>query len=108
MKYIWKIMRPAHEGTARAILQAAYRTAMQPDPTTTVTYIRSLVHPNTIYRGRFVEDEPHITISVKNPHTAATGQHQSSHGYMPHLRSYEVISVSPSGHIAGPWYLADC
>lgn len=38
--YIWKVERPADEKVARALMRAAYHTALQTDPKTTQVLIR--------------------------------------------------------------------
>lgn len=55
-----------------------------------------------------MKGQAHITISVKNPETAKAGQHQSSYGYTPELRTLAVVRVSPSteiknDNIGGAW-----
>ncbi|KAJ5737896.1 uncharacterized protein N7483_003021 [Penicillium malachiteum] len=91
IEYIWKIARPKNEVIARALMYAAYTTAIQTDPHTKIVLIR----------GFYIKDKSHITVSVKNPHTIQSGEHQSSHGYTPHLNSFEVNMVSPSSVIKG-------
>jgi len=38
--YIWKVSRPANENVARALMRAAYHTAIQADPKATQVLIR--------------------------------------------------------------------
>ncbi|KAL4783311.1 hypothetical protein BJX76DRAFT_358173 [Aspergillus varians] len=94
--YIWKIPRPANEGLARALLHAAYKTAVATDPNTTTALIRSRIHPTTRTGGVYRPDQPHITIAVKNALNLENGTHRASHGYTPHMRSCDVINVRPS------------
>ncbi|CAG7960306.1 unnamed protein product [Penicillium salamii] len=101
IEYIWKIARPKNEAIARALMYAAYMTAIQTDPQTKIVLIRSYIHPTTRTGGVYVKDKSHITVSVKNLQTIRSGQHQSSHGYTPHLNSFEVNRVSPSSVIKG-------
>lgn len=63
-------------------------------------FCRSYIHPSTRTNGAWVKDKPHITVSVKNPQTSQAGQHQTSHGYTPHITSFDVIKVSPNLYIA--------
>ncbi|EQL37402.1 hypothetical protein RJ035_003245 [Blastomyces gilchristii] len=96
IEYIWKIARPKNETIARALMHAAYETAIQTDPNTTRVLIRSYIHPSTRTRGKYVKDEPHITVAVKNPQLSLNKQHRSNHGYTPHIRSFDVTRVSPA------------
>ncbi|KAJ6184732.1 hypothetical protein N7519_006033 [Penicillium mononematosum] len=97
IEYVWKVARPKDEDVARALIYAAYTTAIQTDPRTTRVLIRSYTHPTTRMGGVYAKDQSHITISVKNQKTIQSGQHQSSHGYTRHIKPFEVIRVSPSG-----------
>ncbi|KAF2868285.1 hypothetical protein BDV95DRAFT_610250 [Massariosphaeria phaeospora] len=101
IEYIWKIARPKNEAIARALMYAAYETAIKTDSNTTKVLIRSYIHPTTRTGGVYVKDQTHITVAVKNAQTTQLGQHQSSHGYTPDLRSFEVNRVSPSNIIKG-------
>ena len=47
--------------------------------------------------GEPVEDDPHLTVSVKNPATAKKNKHQTAHGYTAHAKSYDVVSVQTNG-----------
>ncbi|POR32695.1 Uncharacterized protein TPAR_07104 [Tolypocladium paradoxum] len=76
IEYIWKVARPKNEVIARGLI--------------------SYIHPTTCTRGRFVTDRPHITVSVKNPVTEQARKHQTSHGYTPHINSFEIVEVSPA------------
>ncbi|SMR62115.1 unnamed protein product [Zymoseptoria tritici ST99CH_1E4] len=67
IEYIWKITRPKDEAIARALMHAAYQTAVQTDPNTTQVLIRSYVHTSTKTRGMHRPDDPLVTISLKNP-----------------------------------------
>jgi hypothetical protein len=40
IEYIWKIARPKNEAIARALMYAAYTTAIETDPNTTRVLIR--------------------------------------------------------------------
>lgn len=40
IEYIWKIARPKNEAIARALMYAAYMTAIQTDPQTKIVLIR--------------------------------------------------------------------
>lgn len=40
IEYIWKIARPKNEAVARALMYAAYTTAIQTDPQTKIVLIR--------------------------------------------------------------------
>jgi hypothetical protein len=61
---------------------------------------RSYIHPTTLQPGKgFAKDDPHITISVKNPDTERAEQHTSSHGYTLHVNSFDVIKVKPPSQI---------
>ncbi|SMR64606.1 unnamed protein product [Zymoseptoria tritici ST99CH_3D1] len=51
IEYIWKITRPKDEAIARALMHAAYQTAVQTDPNTTQVLIRSYVDTSTKTRG---------------------------------------------------------
>ncbi|OJD22996.1 hypothetical protein ACJ73_05653 [Blastomyces percursus] len=97
---IWKVARPKNETIVRALMYASYQTAIQTDPNTTRVLIRSYISPSTRTNGAWVKDKPHITVSVKNPQTSQVGQHQTSHGYTPHIKSFDVIRVSPNSNIA--------
>jgi hypothetical protein len=54
---------------------------------------RSGIHATTKKHGQFQRDDPHITISVKNPQTQANGSHQTSHGYTETMTSARVARV---------------
>ncbi|GAB1311835.1 hypothetical protein MFIFM68171_02045 [Madurella fahalii] len=100
IEYIWKIARPKNEAVARAVMYAAYQTAIATDPNATRVLIRSYIHPTTWEAGKgFVKDDPHITISVKNPDMDKEKKHLTSHGYTPHLNSFNVIKVEPAPRI---------
>lgn len=43
-----------------------------------------------------MKEEPHITISVKNPDTEKEKKHVTSHGYTPHVNSFNVVRVEPA------------
>ena len=118
IEYIWKVARPKDEGIARALMYAAYKTAVATDPNATkvliryvsfqnhrrtanISYSRSYIHPTTRTGGVIFKDQTHITISVKNEQTAQSGQYLSSHGYIPYLKSFEVNRVKPSNFIKG-------
>ncbi|CCF33698.1 hypothetical protein CH063_05839, partial [Colletotrichum higginsianum] len=94
-----KFKRLRNRRTARALMFAADQPAIQTDPNTTQVLIRSYIHPSTRTRGVYVKDNPHITISVKNPETAKQGEHESSHSYTPHLKSFNVVTVVRGGYI---------
>lgn len=40
IEYIWKVARPKNEAIARALMYAAYATAIQTDPKTKIVLIR--------------------------------------------------------------------
>ncbi|SMQ56276.1 unnamed protein product [Zymoseptoria tritici ST99CH_3D7] len=99
IEYIWKVARPRDEAIARALMYAAYQTAVQTDPDTTQVLIRSYVHTSTKTRGMHRPDDPHVTISLKNSATAQQQKHQTSHGYTNDVRSFNVVKVVPSDYI---------
>ncbi|KAJ2993826.1 hypothetical protein NUW58_g1725 [Xylaria curta] len=99
IEYIWKVARPKNEAIAKALMYAAYQTAIQTDPNTSKVLIRSYVHPSTRTCGVYKKDNPHLTISVKTPKTELEGKHQSSHGYTPHINSFNVTKVVPNDYI---------
>ncbi|KAK0745744.1 hypothetical protein B0T18DRAFT_410089 [Schizothecium vesticola] len=96
IEYIWKVARPKNEAIARALMYAAYQTAMQTDPNTTQVLIRSYIPPSIRTGGIYRKDNPHITLSLKNMETAREGKHQTTHGYTPHINSFNVEYVVPS------------
>ncbi|OAA37001.1 hypothetical protein NOR_07277 [Metarhizium rileyi] len=100
IEYIWKVARPRNEAIARALMYAAYQTAIQTDPNTTQVLIRSYIHASTRSRGTYRKDDPHVTIAIKNPDTVKGDKHQASHGYTAHPRSFNILRVSPSGYMS--------
>ncbi|KAH8762146.1 hypothetical protein F5883DRAFT_605965 [Diaporthe sp. PMI_573] len=99
MSYRLWIGGQKNEAVARALMFAAYKTAIETDPNTTKVLIRSYIHPSTRTQGVYKKDQSHITVSVKNQQTDQAGQHQSSHGYTPGMHSFNVNRVSPSSVI---------
>ncbi|KAK4233740.1 hypothetical protein C8A03DRAFT_19230 [Achaetomium macrosporum] len=93
IEFIWKVVRPKDEGAPRAIMYAAWKTAIATDPNTTQVLIR------TFKDGVWQLDKPHITISAKNPDTAKEQKHQSSHSYTPHMTSVNVVEVKANPNL---------
>lgn len=96
IKYIWKFPRPRHDAEAEDLINAAYTTAKRFDPTTSQILIRSNIHKTTLQDGRYVKDDPHITIAVKNPRQVRDRNHRALHGYTRSENNYRIIDVTPN------------
>ncbi|KAF7867351.1 hypothetical protein EAF04_005434 [Stromatinia cepivora] len=107
IKYIWKFPPPKDVVIQRALILAAYITAIQTDPNPTQVLIRSGIHLTTRTGGVYRPDLSHITVSVKNKQMEQIKQHQASHGYTESATSFNVTKVVPRAtkpdHIHNSW-----
>ncbi|KAL8957710.1 MAG: hypothetical protein Q9193_005092 [Seirophora villosa] len=97
--YLWKYPRPSDQSRAIKLMGAAYQTAVATDPNTTSIMIRSDVHNSTWANGQWVQDEPHLTVSLKNKNQEEEKTHETSHGYTKSLDDYTLVRSAPSNYI---------
>ncbi|KAL8655969.1 MAG: hypothetical protein Q9210_000566 [Variospora velana] len=81
MTFEWKFARPDDDYAAEDLKYASYLTAIDRDPTTTIICVRMDGHAETRKNGVFVKDDPHITVSTKNPQQVQERTHRTNHGY---------------------------
>lgn len=96
VKYFWKYPRPQNDDDAENLIHAAHTTAKKIDPTASQVLIRSNIHATTWRNGRYVPDDPHITIAVKNPRQVRDRNHRNIHGYTKSKTDYKIIDVPPT------------
>ncbi|KAL8668342.1 MAG: hypothetical protein Q9168_007029 [Polycauliona sp. 1 TL-2023] len=92
--YFWKF-RPHLEDKAD-LIHAAYTTAKRVDPTATHILIRAGIHSTTAEGHNYVQDDPHITIAIKNPRQVQEGTHLNIHGYTRSSVDPKIIGISPT------------
>lgn len=114
VKFVWKIAKPPEEQMVRDLMAAAYRLATQEHPYVTTILIRSVqvsivvavynpliqsrrtyIHGTTYQDGKWVKDDPHITISTKTGLQESGGIHESCHGYTKSMDDYTLIRTAP-------------
>ncbi|KAI4178323.1 MAG: hypothetical protein L6R41_008438 [Letrouitia leprolyta] len=95
VKFVWKIAKPPEEQMVRDLMAAAYRLATQEHPYVTTILIRTYIHGTTYQDGKWVKDDPHITISTKTGLQESGGIHESCHGYTKSMDDYTLIRTAP-------------
>ncbi|KAL8766364.1 MAG: hypothetical protein Q9209_006834 [Squamulea sp. 1 TL-2023] len=94
VKYFWKVPRP-DDDEAEDLIHAAHTTAKTVDPTASQILIRSRIHSSTFRNGHYVQDDPHVTIAVKNPQQVRDRKHRNIHGYTKSKTDPKIVGVAP-------------
>ncbi|KAL8773762.1 MAG: hypothetical protein Q9209_001530 [Squamulea sp. 1 TL-2023] len=95
--YVWKIPRPIDDVAARALMAAAYQIATKTDPHVTTVLVRSPIRATTWKNGKWVRDDPHLTICSKNSSQEQQKIHEAAHNYTKSMQDTTLLRVTPSG-----------
>ena len=60
-------------------------------------YARSDIHDTTKKNGVIMKDDPHITISLKNPQQAWQKKHLTAHGYTKSMNDVQIVKAEERG-----------
>ncbi|KAL8962328.1 MAG: hypothetical protein Q9193_001249 [Seirophora villosa] len=99
INFHWKMRRPKDPAIAQNLKDCAHKTAMEVDPATTQVLLREDIHETTKKDGQYVKDDPHITVSLKNPQHVKDKTHHSAHGYTKSVKDHGFVKATSDNNV---------